>query len=161
MHTLAGTGLYDFGARNDAFADARFQHPLGIAWHDGRLLVAGSYNGALRVMDLKAMRVSDLDEGSFVCTDPFCLPAAEPAGVTVDGPERPFMVATNNHRIVECNLKDKTDGTWSGQRGPRQSARRGLWLPLPRERPEIRGFTPLNRRSLRRGKPRWHETTRL
>ncbi len=88
MHTLAGTGLYDFGARNGAFTDARFQHPQGIAWHDGRLLpVADSYNGALRVMDLEAMRVSDLDEGSFVCTDPLCLPAAEPAGVTVDGPE--------------------------------------------------------------------------
>ncbi len=86
VHTLAGTGRYEFGARNGAFADARFQHPLGIAWHEGRLLVAGSYNGALRVMGLEAMRVSALDEGSFVCTDPLCLPAAEPAGVTVDGP---------------------------------------------------------------------------
>ncbi len=115
MHTRAGTGLYDFGARNGAFAGARFQHPLGIAWHDGRLLlVADSYNGVLRVMDLEAGRVSDLDEGSFVCTDPLCLPAAEPAGVTAGGPERLLMVDTNNHRVVEYRLKHKTYGTWAG-----------------------------------------------
>jgi hypothetical protein len=65
-------------------------------------------------MDLEAGRVSDLDDGSFVCTDPLCLPAAEPAGVTAGGPARLLMVDTNNHRVVEYRLKHKTYGTWAG-----------------------------------------------
>ena len=61
-------------------------------------------------MGLEAGRVSDLDEGSFVCTDPLCLPA----GVTAGGPARLLMVDTNNHRVVEYRLKHKTYGTWAG-----------------------------------------------
>lgn len=114
VRTLAGKGLFDFGHANGPLQGALFQHPLGIAWLGGgagRLLVADSYNGALRIVDLRRMWASDLDDG-FDCADPVCLPAGEPAGATVDGPGRVFMVDTNNHRVLEYRLTERTYRTW-------------------------------------------------
>ena len=129
--TLVGTGLFDFGHQNGPFESARFQHALGVAWQPGesvgkaagagvaatpsgggRLLVADSYNGAIRVIDLTDRRVFDLDGGNYTCTDPICIPAAEPAGVIADGSGRAFLVDTNNHRVLEYRATDLTYRTW-------------------------------------------------
>ncbi|MEM7224972.1 MAG: hypothetical protein AAF495_18485, partial [Pseudomonadota bacterium] len=109
--TLIGTGLFDFGHVNGALGDARLQHPLGLAWHDGTLLIADSYNNAARVVDLGHEEIRDLDNG-FLCTDPVCLPNHEPAGIAVDG-ERVLVVDTNNHRIVALDPKTRTTWTWA------------------------------------------------
>ena len=114
VRTLAGKGLFDFGHENGPLDRALFQHPLGIAWLGGgagRLLVADSYNGALRLVDLRRQWASDLDDG-FDCADPVCLPAGEPAGAAADSPERVFMVDTNNHRILEYRLPERSYRTW-------------------------------------------------
>ncbi|MEK7244836.1 MAG: thioredoxin-like domain-containing protein, partial [Pseudomonadota bacterium] len=60
--TLVGTGLFDFGHANGAFADAKFQHPLGLAWWKDGLVVADSYNGRLRFLDLEEQTVADVGE---------------------------------------------------------------------------------------------------
>lgn len=124
VETLAGTGLFDFGHRDGPLSAARFQHPLGIAWlgpgsarrrardhlpAGGRLVVADSYNGTLRQIDLDTATVRDLEEG-FVCTDPACLPPGEPAGVVAEGPERILVADTNNHRLLVYDLKEKRYG---------------------------------------------------
>ena len=109
--TLIGTGLFDFGHVNGDFAGARFQHPLGIVSDGARLLVADSYNGALRVLDLGSRRVSDLDDG-FACEDEVCLPSREPAGVAADGNGGVFMVDTNNHRVVLYRPAERAYRTW-------------------------------------------------
>ena len=109
--TLIGAGLFDFGHVNGAFEGARLQHPLGLAWHDGALLVADSYNNAVRRVDLERREVSDLDDG-FLCEDPVCLPNAEPAGIVTDG-ERVLLVDTNNHRIVEMDPTARRTRTWA------------------------------------------------
>ena len=109
--TLIGTGLFDFGHVNGGFTGARFQHPLGIAGGDGRLVVADSYNRALRVLDLKRRRVADLDDG-YVCEDELCLPPGEPAGVALDEDGRIYMVDTNNHRVVAYRPADRAYRTW-------------------------------------------------
>ncbi len=111
VRTLVGTGLFDFGHRNGGFAEARFQHPLGLARSGDDLLVADSYNGRLRFLDLRARQVSDFDAGTYQCEDAFCLPAAEPAGVAVDG-NRVFLVDTNNHRILLYERDTRTYRTW-------------------------------------------------
>ncbi len=111
VRTLVGTGLFDFGHRNGGFAEARFQHPLGIASSGDVLLVADSYNGRLRRLDLRERRVSDFDAGTYQCEDPICLPAAEPAGVAVDG-KRVFLVDTNNHRVLLYEPETRTYRTW-------------------------------------------------
>jgi hypothetical protein len=53
LHTAVGQGLFDFGHVDGPAVDALLQHPLGVlALADGSVLVADTYNGAVR-------RVSD------------------------------------------------------------------------------------------------------
>jgi sugar lactone lactonase YvrE len=117
VETLVGTGLFDFGSDSGAFESAQLQHPLGLcSWSDpsgdGRLVVADSYNAALRVLDLETREVRDLDDGLF-CDDPVCLPLAEPAGVWTDGPHRLLVSDTNNHRVLEYRPAEARYRTWS------------------------------------------------
>ena len=47
VHTVVGEGLFDFGHRDGPAAEARLQHPLGVAvLPDGSVVVADTYNGA-------------------------------------------------------------------------------------------------------------------
>jgi thiol-disulfide isomerase/thioredoxin len=49
LHTVAGQGLFDFGQVDGPATQALFQHPLGVlALPDGAVLVADTYNGAVR-----------------------------------------------------------------------------------------------------------------
>jgi len=49
VDTVIGVGLFDFGHRDGVADEARLQHPLGVAIdHDGSVLVADTYNGAIR-----------------------------------------------------------------------------------------------------------------
>ncbi|MGN8244250.1 NHL domain-containing thioredoxin family protein [Cellulomonas soli] len=49
LHAAVGTGLFDFGHRDGSADQALFQHPLGVAvLPDGSVLVADTYNGAVR-----------------------------------------------------------------------------------------------------------------
>jgi hypothetical protein len=119
VSTLVGAGLFDFGHRNGGFTDARLQHPLALALlPDGNLLVADSYNGVLRLLDMKSHTVRDLDDG-FICRDPLCLPpGGEPAGVSID-PHAPandpriLCVETNRHRVVEIRPARREYRTWA------------------------------------------------
>lgn len=49
--TIVGTGLFDFGDRDGSGDQVRLQHPLGVAWRDGILYVADTYNGKVKVLD--------------------------------------------------------------------------------------------------------------
>ena len=112
VETLVGTGLFDFGAQNGAFSEARLQHPLGLTISEREIVVADSYNGRLRSLHLGAKRVSDFDDG-FAGADPVCLPFGEPAGVVADGADRLLMADTNNHRIVEFRRAARIYRTWA------------------------------------------------
>ncbi len=51
MHTAAGQGLFDFGLMDGPAETALFQHPLGVCGlPDGAVLVADTYNGAVRLI---------------------------------------------------------------------------------------------------------------
>jgi DNA-binding beta-propeller fold protein YncE len=112
VRTIIGKGLFAFGHVNGTLDAARLQHPLGVAVLDGtHIAVADSYNNAVRLIDLTAGIVSDLDEG-FTCIDSLCLPFAEPAGIVADGPDRLLVVDTNNHRIVAVDRARRITETW-------------------------------------------------
>ncbi|HUN52276.1 MAG TPA: alkyl hydroperoxide reductase, partial [Candidatus Sulfotelmatobacter sp.] len=109
--TLVGSGLFDFGHVNGGFAEARLQHPLGLCCFGGKLLVADSYNDAVRIVDPVTRQVEDFDGGRFTCSDPLCLPLGEPAGVAGDG-ARVFLVDSNNHRIIAYDMATMCYRTW-------------------------------------------------
>jgi len=119
VSTLAGTGLFDHGARNGALPEAQFQHPLGVAMlGEHTLLVADSYNNRVRLVDLWERTVSDLDDG-FNCRDRVCLPeGGEPAGVCAD-PRAPgadpriLVVETTRHRVLEVRPARRSYRTWA------------------------------------------------
>jgi sugar lactone lactonase YvrE len=111
--TLVGAGLFDFGWINGDFHTARLQHPLGVAVDGDNLLVADTYNSAVRELELTKHEVVDFDGGKFTCVDPVCIPTREPAGIVVDTPDRILLVDTGNHRIDEYRPSAKTYHTWS------------------------------------------------
>lgn len=88
--TIVGTGLFDFGDQDGVGDDVRLQHAQGIAWHapSGRLLVADSYNDALKWIDPRTRRAVSWVRGLH-----------EPAGVAC-GDRAAYVADTNAHRIV-------------------------------------------------------------
>ncbi len=113
VHTLVGTDLFECGSRNGALDQARLQHPLGLTWCNGSLIVADSYNGKLRRIDLDHGEVSDLKQNGGAAAGDVTLPAGEPAGVVADGPGRLLMTDTNNHRVVEVLPAEGIFRTWA------------------------------------------------
>ncbi len=91
VHTIVGTGLFDFGDKDGVGDAARLQHPQGIAAHpSGRLLVADSYNDAVKWVDPVARRVDTWLRGFH-----------EPGGVAYDPVHHTVCVAdTNAHAIL-------------------------------------------------------------
>jgi thiol-disulfide isomerase/thioredoxin len=89
LHTAVGEGLFDFGHRDGPAAQARFQHPLGLAvLGDGSIAVADTYNGAIRRFEPATGEVSTLATG-----------LAEPSGlVLVDG--ELVVVESAAHQLV-------------------------------------------------------------
>lgn len=98
VHTIVGTGLFDFGDRDGVGDDVRLQHPLGVAWHEGRVYVADTYNGKIKEVDPETREARSLLGGDGTLW--------EPGGLTVaDG--RIYIADSNHHRVVVAEL----DGT--------------------------------------------------
>ncbi len=55
---MVGVGLFDFGDIDGDKSTARLQHPQGIAFLDGRLLVADTYNHKIRSVNAEAGAVT-------------------------------------------------------------------------------------------------------
>jgi thiol-disulfide isomerase/thioredoxin len=101
--TVVGSGLYDFGHRDGAADQALLQHPLGVAaLPDGSVLIADTYNGALR-------RWSPDGQVSTLATD-----LAEPSGVVVlpaeDGDLTVLVVESAAHRLTRITLPSTLAG---------------------------------------------------
>jgi len=108
VETLVGSGLFVFGHANGPFSQAELQHPLDIAVDGERLIVADSYNGRLRVLDLKTRTVTDLGERAFSQPEGRCRPTGEPSGLCVAGPGRYLVADTNNHRLIAIDTNTQT-----------------------------------------------------
>lgn len=109
--TIAGTSelpqgqsLFAFGDIDATGADARFQHPLGIAIHGSSLLVADSYNHKIRQIDMATGTVTTLLGNGKPGNGTDQL--SEPGGLTVSG-DTLFIADTNNHRILSVAIASK------------------------------------------------------
>ena len=60
LHTVVGTGLFDFGHRDGPAQRALLQHPLGVVVTPEGPVVCDTYNSALRRYDERAQTLSTL-----------------------------------------------------------------------------------------------------
>ncbi|MBD8044633.1 redoxin domain-containing protein [Arthrobacter sp. Sa2BUA2] len=109
VETAIGAGLFDFGFRDGDAAEARLQHPLGVAvLPDGSVAVADTYNGAVRRYDPATRTVSTLARG-----------LAEPSGVLLDTTaEEPLLVVVeaNKHQLVRLPVPREAQSVDEGAR---------------------------------------------
>ncbi|MBW6438130.1 redoxin domain-containing protein [Actinoplanes hulinensis] len=104
MHTVVGQGLFDFGHVDGPAGEALFQHPLGVAaLADGSVLVADTYNGAVRRFDPAKGEVSTVDAN-----------VAEPSDVLVTRDGQVIVVESAAHRL--SRLAPGAVKTVSGER---------------------------------------------
>ncbi|MCX5040942.1 MULTISPECIES: NHL domain-containing thioredoxin family protein [Streptomyces] len=109
VRTAVGTGLFDFGHRDGPAAQALLQHPLGVtALPDGSVVVADTYNHALRRYDTATGDVSTL------ATD-----LREPSDAVVVG-EDVLVVESARHRLTRLRLPREAVGTAGRTHGTRR-----------------------------------------
>lgn len=60
VNTLAGHGLFVFGHKDGPLSESLFQHPMGLCALHGRILVADTYNSAIREIALEMGTASTL-----------------------------------------------------------------------------------------------------
>jgi thiol-disulfide isomerase/thioredoxin len=93
VHTEVGTGLFDFGFVDGGASDAMLQHPLGVlVLPNGSVLIADTYNGAVRRFDPATRTLSTL-AGDL----------AEPSGLVLDG-DTVVVVESAAHRLIRVPL---------------------------------------------------------
>lgn len=105
--TVAGTGLFDFGHRDGAADQALFQHPLGVAaLPDGSVLVADTYNGALR-------RWTPGTDGGPGEVTTLATDLAEPSGLVLPAGDADHVLVVESaaHRLTRVPLPADAVGT--------------------------------------------------
>ncbi|HET9777046.1 MAG TPA: alkyl hydroperoxide reductase [Gemmatimonadaceae bacterium] len=86
--TIVGTGLFDFGDADGTADKVRMQHQQGLAVRAGELLVADSYNDALKWVNVETREARTWVRGFH-----------EPGGVAT-GERHAYVADINAHRIV-------------------------------------------------------------
>jgi sugar lactone lactonase YvrE len=109
--TVVGTGLFDFGDKDGVGNEARLQHPLGVAWSDGVLYVADTYNNRVKRVD-PATRSSQafVGSGTAELRDGDLAAFYEPGGISAAG-GRLYVADTNNHRVRVIDVKTRQVNT--------------------------------------------------
>lgn len=109
VKTIVGEGLFEFGDVDGVGDKVRLQHALGVAYHDGKLYVADTYNSKLKVIDPKKRTSTTFlggDASGWLTTPVF----VEPAGINyADG--KLYVADTNAHRIRVVDLATKAVST--------------------------------------------------
>ncbi len=98
VRTVVGKDLFVFGDVDGDRETARLQHPIGIAWSDGALFVADSYNSKIKRVDPATGATKTLLGGR----DDSVLD--EPAGIAAIGADL-VIADTNHHRLVRVPNK--------------------------------------------------------
>jgi len=103
---LTGT-LFDFGDRDGIGSEVRLQHPLGVAYDDGKLYVADTYNNRIKVIDIADRRCRTLagtgKPGSADSDNGAEAEFNEPGGLSIAG-DQLFVADTNNHTVRVVSL---------------------------------------------------------
>jgi DNA-binding beta-propeller fold protein YncE len=93
--------LFDFGDVDGTGPTARLQHALGLAYVDGKLYVADTYNSKIKVLD-----PTSGDCNTFVGGDKRSKLFNEPGGISYANGKL-YVADTNAHRIQVIDMKTK------------------------------------------------------
>ncbi|WP_290681620.1 redoxin family protein [Halothiobacillus sp. 15-55-196] len=99
--TLVGKGLFSFGDRDGAADQAQLQHPQGLAYLNGALYIADTFNNAIRKLDLDTLQVSTVAKN-----------LAQPNGLAVLNDHTLLIADTYHDRIVALNLDNGKITDW-------------------------------------------------
>lgn len=100
VKTVVGEGLFEFGDVDGQGDKVRLQHALGVAYRDGKLYVADTYNSKIKLIDPKDRTCVTYLGG------PESRLFNEPGGLSIAG-DKLYVADTNNHRIQVVDLKTK------------------------------------------------------
>ena len=96
VSTLVGTGLFDFGHLDGNYPKARMQHAQGLDVDGGRVVIADTYNNAIRIYDTKTGELS---------TVPVAKEALDEPGDVLQLNGKLYVADTNHFRIAVIDPK--------------------------------------------------------
>lgn len=119
VNTLVGRGLFIFGDRDGpgrvadpmqrTKTEALLQHAVGVAYHEGKLYVADTYNSKIKVIDLSTNEVTTFVGGKGKNGEASLF--NEPTGICVMG-DKLYVADTNAHRIRVVDLQTRAVETF-------------------------------------------------
>lgn len=104
LHTIVGTGLFDFGDLDGVGDDVLLQHPLGVVYQDGILHIVDTYNSKIKRIDPESRESVTVFGGAEAgWQDGAEALFNEPGGLSISG-DLLYIADTNNHVIRVANL---------------------------------------------------------
>jgi thiol-disulfide isomerase/thioredoxin len=106
--TLPDSRLFTFGDVDGDGDVVKLQHPLGVAWYEGKLYLVDTYNNKVKVIDIpKDTCTTVAGKGRAGRDDGEAKDASfdEPAGISA-ARGRLYVADTNNHLIRTIDLRD-------------------------------------------------------
>jgi thiol-disulfide isomerase/thioredoxin len=111
VETIVGEDLFEFGDKDGKGKEVRLQHPLGVAYHDGWLYVADTYNNKVkRVSPKERTSATFAGTGMGGFGDGERASFDEPSGLSIAFGKL-YVADTNNHAIRVVDLKTKRTET--------------------------------------------------
>ncbi|PKB78003.1 MAG: alkyl hydroperoxide reductase [SAR202 cluster bacterium Io17-Chloro-G9] len=107
VRTIVGLDLFVFGDHDGSDHNVRLQHPIGIAYHDGTLYVADTYNHKIKkVLPETRSAFTFLGNGEAGFKDGTGTEAqfAEPCGLSIAN-DKLYIADTNNHAVRVADLE--------------------------------------------------------
>lgn len=96
VSTIFGKGLFHFGDVDGKIADAKIQHNMAVLPYKGFVLVADTYNGKIKSIDLARGTISTIASGF-----------DEPNELLIEGGYL-YVTETNNGKLWRISLSDNT-----------------------------------------------------
>lgn len=112
VRTLVGEGLFEFGDKDGIAARARLQHALGVAYADGKVYVADTYNNKIKVLDANSGDATTLLGDGWAGTKDNPARFDHPGGIHFAAGKL-YVADTNNHAIRVVDPKSKTVSTYT------------------------------------------------
>ena len=114
VRTVVGKGLFDFGDVDGVGQEVRLQHPLGVAYADGKLFVADTYNNKIKSIELPMLHAKTVaGSGEAGCSDGAASEARfnQPGGLSYAAGSL-YVADTNNHAIRTVDVQTRAVSAW-------------------------------------------------